>query len=197
LFGLATTVQLLPFQDSINVREKLPFGYEPTAAHDVADTHHTPFNWFLPAPLFGLATSVQALPFQDSINVRETLLLLRYEPTALHDVDEAHDTLFSWLFLVPLLGLATAVHVLPFQDSTRVRYALLPHVVYEPTALHDVTDAHDRPFSWLLLVPGFGLATNDQLLPFHDSINVCRTPAKYQPTAWHEVVDVHTTAFSR
>jgi hypothetical protein len=40
--------------------------------------------------------------------------------------------------------------------------------------VHDVGDAHDTLFSWLLKGPEFGLPTIVQVLPFHDSINVRR-----------------------
>jgi len=66
----------------------------------------------------GLATSLQAEPSQASIRVR--LRLARYSPTALQELAETHDTPYRELKLVPLLGLATCLQALPFQDSMMV-----------------------------------------------------------------------------
>ncbi|TMB87373.1 MAG: hypothetical protein E6J45_12575 [Chloroflexi bacterium] len=71
LFGLVTTVHMLPFHDKISVWTALVLKCSPTAVHEVADTHDTLFKmlWSL-SPLLGLVTTVQALPFQTSISVR-------------------------------------------------------------------------------------------------------------------------------
>jgi hypothetical protein len=88
MLGLATMVQALPFQDSINVLENLPLTLEPTAVHEVGETHLvTSFRELLPT--LGLATNDHALPFQDSINAW-TMGPLEYEPTAVHAVGEVH-----------------------------------------------------------------------------------------------------------
>jgi hypothetical protein len=50
------------------------------------------------------------------------------------------------LVVVPLLGLATAAHAVPFHLSTKVR-GLLPESMYEPTAVHAVAETHDTPLN--------------------------------------------------
>jgi hypothetical protein len=47
----------------------------------------------------------------------------------------------------------------------------------------------ETPSSWLSpVLPGLGLDTTDQVLPFHDSARV-RSPPACEPTAMHELAD--------
>ena len=146
--------------------------------HDVADTQDTPARR-LPRPTLsgglGLATSDHVAPFQDAINVREALLLDTRGADGLARGGRHARHTRKAVASLPALGLATIVQVLPFQDSTNVRPLRWRQ---SPTALHEVADTHDTPFSWLSLVSTlgivlFGLATIVQVLPFHDSIKVC------------------------
>src|SRR5437899_9950629 len=79
----------------------------PPAAPEFAETPCTPLRWLSLFPLLGLVTTDQLLPFQHSISLWSRLLPLRYEPTAVQELDETQATPFSWLSLVPLLGLGT------------------------------------------------------------------------------------------
>src|SRR5262245_59854495 len=97
------------------------FRYQPTAVHSVADTHDTPSRSLLLVPTFGLARRVQVEPFQNTMSVRSTLAAVLNEPTAVHRVADTHETSRRPLSVVPTFGLATRVHVVPFQISTSVR----------------------------------------------------------------------------
>src|SRR4029079_15782201 len=43
----------------------------------------------------------------------------------------------------------------------------------DPTAVHEVTEVHDRPLSSSTFVPGLGVAATFQAPPPHDSASVC------------------------
>jgi hypothetical protein len=74
----------------------------------------------LRVPLFGLDTIDHTLPFHDSISVRSSELPFRYRPIAMHEVPDTHETSLSSLKPVPLFGLDTIDHTLPFHDSISV-----------------------------------------------------------------------------
>jgi hypothetical protein len=167
-FGVATIVQLVPFQRSTNVRLTLELVKPPTAKQLVALVHDTAVRSLDDAPDgFGLATTVQLVPFQRSTNVRPKPALKK-RPTAKQFVVLVQDTATSWLSDAPAgFGLATSVQLVPFQRSTSVPSSELP------TAKQFVVLVHDTPDSWLNDAPdGFGLATTVQLVPFHRSTNV-------------------------
>ena len=89
-------------------------------------------------------------------------------PTATHDDADVHDTDCSTL--LPSFGLSTTDHEVPSHASTN---GLLPESDgVAPTATHQDEDAQDTPFRVSFAVPGFGLSTIDQSLPFQDSIRV-------------------------
>src|SRR5215472_1446732 len=77
-----------------------------------------------------------------------------YQPAAVQEVADTHDTPVSLLLVVPWFGLGTRDHAVPSHDSTRVLASR------EPTAVQAVADAHDTPFSPLSR-PGLGLWTTD------------------------------------
>lgn len=84
-----------------------------------------------------MASIVHVLPFQYSASVRPVpgLLLLWYSPVAAQLVAEWQETPFSRASTESAgLGVASTVHVLPFQYSASVRGA--PElVVYQPTVV--------------------------------------------------------------
>jgi hypothetical protein len=89
-FGLGTTDQAVPFQDSTRVRCLT----KPTAMQSVAETQETPENTFptVADPRFGVGMTDQAVPFQASAKVRYTVLLWMDEPTATHWLADGHET---------------------------------------------------------------------------------------------------------
>ena len=88
-------------------------------------------------------------------------------------------------------GVVGMVHVVPSQASASVAS---PATGLEyPTAEHDVMLKQSMPCSWLLSVPALGLATIDQVEPFHCSTSVWYTVPKPSPTAVHHAVPMHET----
>ena len=92
----------------------------------LAETQATPFSWLSLVPLLGLGTIDQLVPFQDSISVWSRLLPLRYEPTAVQELDERQATPPRPLLTVPMLGLGTIDQLVPSKDSIRVWEVPLP-----------------------------------------------------------------------
>ena len=92
----------------------------------------------------------------------------------------------------PVDGVVAMVHVVPSQASASVA---LPATGLEyPTAEHEVMLKQSMPCSWLLAVPALGLATIDQLEPFHCSTSVWYTVVpKPWPTAVHQALPMHET----
>jgi hypothetical protein len=67
--ALGTTDQVVPLKVSMSVWQA-PFWKQPTAVHELIETHETPLRESNPnGLLFGLGTTDQAVPSQDSINV--------------------------------------------------------------------------------------------------------------------------------
>ena len=102
-FGLGTSDQFVPFQDSIRVW--LVWPEDPTAVHDEALVHDTPLRAFDSLEGFGLETIDQRAPFHDSMRVRFVVLS---PPTAVHDESDVHVTEFrtlSWPAEVSGLGM--------------------------------------------------------------------------------------------
>ena len=66
-----------------------------------------------------------------------------------------------------------------------------------PTAVQTPGDEHDAPFRLGSVPTGFGVDSNDQLVPSHCSANVCCWPLKSwkKPTARQLLDEVHDTAF--
>lgn len=94
---------------------------------------------------------------------------------------------------MPGLRLGETDHVLPFNDSMRVRGAVRLFAEVVPTAMHEVVEVHDTPVRYST-VPGLGLWETDHVLPFHDSMRVSLTVVdEEEPTATHEVVEAHDT----
>jgi hypothetical protein len=83
------------------------------------------------------------------------------------------------------LGLGTIDHVLPFQDSMRVRPDTAPFrgLLDSPTAVQEMVETQDTPNRRVSrFLPGLG--TMDHPVPFQDSIRAwSNPPLKYEPTA--------------
>ena len=82
------------------------------------------------------------------------------------------------------------VHVVPFHASAS-------RLVKLPTAVHDVADAHDTPFSWVIVWCWLGVGWMVHVEPFQYSASVVRTtpdlvPSAH-PTAVHDPPDVQDT----
>src|SRR5258708_39300045 len=97
-------------------------------------------------------------------------------PTAQALLADQARTAFSWL-LVPGLGLATRVHLVPFQRRMRVLVPAGP-LVELPTAHALPADVTATPLRELSCAgpPGLGLATRVHLAPFQCRMRVCCTP---------------------
>jgi hypothetical protein len=142
----------------------------------VALVHETLFS--VPA---ALATTDQLEPFHCCTDV----------PTARQLAALVHDTALKELRVAPIgLALVTIDQLEPFHSSTNV--VTTPLTSRLPTAKQLVALPHDTPYRLTPLTPiGFGLATTDQLEPFHCSINVDPPTTSVPPTAKQFVALVH------
>ena len=92
-------------------------------------------------------------------------------PTAKQLVALVHEMAESFVSTLPSVGAATIDQLLPFQCSINpVRGE--PPVEEFPTAKQSVVLVHATPGSSLKSAPWFGLATIDQIVPFHRTMNV-------------------------
>jgi len=73
--GLEFSVHVVPFQDSMSVRNALPFEETPLALHELVDTHDTLVRRSPSGPAFALETRPQVVPFQETISVRASPLV--------------------------------------------------------------------------------------------------------------------------
>ena len=68
--GLATMVQLVPFQERVRDCVAVPSKWEPTAMHFVGVTHETSYRLLdRAALLLGLGTMAHAVPFHEAVRV--------------------------------------------------------------------------------------------------------------------------------
>jgi hypothetical protein len=186
--GLATIDHVAPFIRSI----KVPFPDLPTAKQLVVLVQETLASELLDAPAgLGLATIDQLVPFQRSMSVCVPELFVDW-PTATQLVALTHDTPASELAVVPPgFGLARSDQLVPFHRSTSVRTDP-DGATYLPTAKQLVVLGHEVPVKSATGGPGgFGLATNDQLVPFQISVSVWLWSTA--PTAAQLAVLVHDT----
>jgi hypothetical protein len=140
---------------------------------------------------FGLVTIDQVVPFHRSTNV--VVDWYAFEPTAKQLVALVHDTPRSVGSPCSGFGLPTIDQVVPFHRSINVRGWPLS-LRKPPTAKQLVALVQDTPDSKLYIAfAGFGLATTDQLVPFHRTMSV---PASALPTAKQLVVLTHDTLAS-
>jgi hypothetical protein len=189
--GLATIVQLVPFQCSVNVFsvevEVKELITSPTAMQLAADGHDTPTSSaaaFVPAGR-GEVTIDQFVPFQCSarafwdVDVEEN-------PTAAQSVSLAQDTPFHSVSFDPVgFGEATIDQVVPFHRSINPVIIEFDAFVEEPTAKQSVAVGHDTPLNSASDAPsGPGVAARIQLVPFQCSANVASSDV---PTALQSV----------
>jgi hypothetical protein len=108
--GVVWIVQVTPSQ-----RCTLP---DPRAVHAVGDVHETAFK-LPPPPEEGVVWIVQVLPSQYSANVPALPNgLASQSPTAVHAVEDAHDTPDKLLRIAPLgFGMAWIIQFAPSQRS--------------------------------------------------------------------------------
>src|SRR5262249_44039588 len=117
--GLATTLQLVPFQCSASVCPvPVVLRNRPTAHTSLAETAAAAARLLNPVLALGLGTVLQLVPFQCSISVCVAPLGPgRKSPTAQTSLPETTVTPFSWLFCVLAAGLGTTLQLVPFQCS--------------------------------------------------------------------------------
>jgi hypothetical protein len=115
------TVQEVPLKDATSVwitpAELIKY---PTAWHDVADVHATPWRTLVVVTLLVGAASAHVEPFHVSIRAWPMPLPLVVEPTAWQEVVDLQDTAERLLLPLPLSALGITLHVVPFHDATRV-----------------------------------------------------------------------------
>jgi hypothetical protein len=164
--------------------------------HAVAETQDTPLR--APSPPVGLGDCriAQRLPFQCSANALPEAFppapVSTASPTAMQLPGDAHDTAHRWLpgEICRLgVGVASIVHVLPFQRSANVAFlsAKFPGVLglalsRAPTAVQAVGEAHDTPASSTsgnAPAGGVGVGWIVQTVPFQRSANVSSLPALF------------------
>jgi len=122
---------------------------------------------------FRVCSIAQFVPFHRSANVMPLPLLVLCKPTAVHALAEAHDTLISWLNDEPWgTGVGSIVQFVPFHVSANDAYPVPVELYENPTAVHEVADLQDTPFSCVPVEPG-GLIAGSSLhfAPFQDSAN--------------------------
>jgi hypothetical protein len=188
----------VPFHLSANgTSTAKPFWKRPTAVHSVDAVHDTPSK-ALDLALFGAEVSWidHPAPFHISAKGSSFAELFAKCPTAVHKIDDVHDTPLSWLDLASFgAGGSWTDHAVPFHLSAKgtVFPELLPKY---PTAVHKRDDVHDTPCSPLNSASfGSGGSWIDHSVPFHTSAkgsSFAELFAKY-PAAVHLIDDAHDT----
>ena len=113
----------------------------PTAMQSLEVGQDTPLSEARMAPFaFGTAlVGPQLLPFQVAPKVPPAKV-----PLARQNVADGHDTASSWMVCLPAgFGVGVTRQVLPFQRSPRLR--ILPDLMLNPTATHEVLVAQETP----------------------------------------------------
>jgi hypothetical protein len=169
-FGLGTIDQLPPFQRSIKVLVVVLVEDEPTAKQLVVLAQDTPFNvaTMFAGSMTGLGWVDHAVPFQRS---KSGLIAAppKTSPTAKQLVVDGHDTPSNSLREAPVGG-AVIDHAVPFQRSASVAVVESVNAAgwYEPTARQVVAfEQETLPRFGRAEFAGLGVATIDQLVPFH------------------------------
>lgn len=151
--------------------------YCPTAQALVAEVVLAPYRKLMGALVLGLVTFDQAVPFQNRVNVLASSdgrphIVVQYCPTAQASLAEAALTPDSELRLVTL-GLLTIDQVVPFQRRVSVSSDVHElEVQYCPAARALVAEVAVTAESGSKTLPGLGLVTFDQLVPFQRKISV-------------------------
>jgi hypothetical protein len=197
--GVRWIAQLVPFHRSARVIVPTRSVRNPTAVQNVLVVHDTPASpLLLAAVALGVRWIDQLMPCDRCASVTSTSVRLVKNPTAVHDISEAHDTPANWPYVAPAgFGVRSIDHLVPFHRSASITSLLARLAKYQnPTAIQDFGDAHDTPTSWLLVAPaGFGVRSIDQLLPSHRSANVASVFARSvrNPTAVQDFLEKHDT----
>lgn len=108
---------------------------------------------------------------------------LSEDPTAVHAAGEVHAAAFRMLpwpgrpkapiVPPPGLGVLWSDQLVPFQASARVSWSSKGLAENDPTAVHELADAHDTPLSELYMAPGgLPLGCTDQVEPFQLAASV-------------------------
>src|SRR5262249_53770865 len=144
---------------------------QPTAQASVAETALTPSSCLSPVPGLGMLTCDQPVPFQCKARVLGPKLV----PTAQASARERALPPVSRAKL-PGLGLGTRFQVVPFQCKVKDLNVVGDPVTTEvPAAQTLLPDAALTLLSEAPPVPGLGLGTRDQAVPFQCTIKVCPT----------------------
>jgi hypothetical protein len=140
----------------------------------------------------GADCMAHALPFQPSANKPSLVGPPVARPTAMHAVEDAHETPFSTLCTAWLgLGVDWIDQVVPFQNSASV--TMLPVIVADPTPVQAVGETHETPARELNVAPvGPGSDCMAQVVPFHTSASGLGVPRV--PTAVQALEEAHETA---
>src|SRR5579884_3784105 len=145
----------------------------PTAQTSVEETAATLERTSLMGfgPGLGLFTTLHSVPFQCSVSVFRAEELLAVKPTAQTSFEETAATLRNSLLIEPGLGLVTTLHFVPFQCSVNV--CVTPAVLtWNPTAHTSLLETALTAYRVLSIVPGLGLVTTLQPVPFQCSVTV-------------------------
>jgi hypothetical protein len=189
--------QRVPFQCSASVSSPGEvMEYHPAPVQAVADEHDTPRSRLFLAPVgLGVGWMDQRVPFQCSASVSSPEELLKYDPAAVQEVTDGHDTPCKLLCTAPVgLGEGWMDQRAPFQRSTSDPSPPEVLLMYHPTAVHAVAERHDTPLKTEVISgTGLGVGWMAQRLPFQRSARVSVTPelAVYVPTAVHEEGEEH------
>jgi len=119
---------------------------------DVGAVHDTSVS-FVACPFDGLGvvSITHSVPFHRSASVKAFPAPSSYDPTAVHSVEDVHDTASRTLCVAPLgFGVVCTDQVVPFQFSAKVPPE---NAASLPTAVQAVDDVHDTASS----APGLGV----------------------------------------
>src|SRR6266581_3193258 len=177
--GVRWIRQVVPFHRSARGTKLPELAIDaPTAVQDEVEVHDTPFRTLNCAPAgWGLRWIRQVVPFHRSATVTWTPEPVMKAPTAVQAEGEAHDTPFRTLTCAPAgWGVRWIRQVVPFHRSASVTGT--PELFTKtPTAVQAEGEAHDTPFRKLPRAPaGLGVRWIRQVVPFHRSARVTRTP---------------------
>src|SRR6266581_1732499 len=156
----------------------------PTATQAEGEAHATPLRKLTCAPAgLGVRWIRQVVPFHRSARGTGTPELFMETPTAVQAEGEVPDTPFRTLTCAPAgWGVRWIRQVVPFHRSASVTGT--PELFTKtPTAVQAEGLAHDTPFRKLPRAPaGWGVRWIRQVVPFHRSASVTRTPELFTKT---------------
>lgn len=157
------------YQCSASVTRMLELLTDAPAATQFVDKHDTPDNELSIAPAgAGGSFADHEAPVSFSAKGTHLLELLKNCPTALHIVDDAHETPSREPLVAPAgLGSSCADHAVPFQVSASGTVPLAS-LQESPTAVHRLAETQETPFNFPSKAPfGSTASCADQEVPFH------------------------------